>query len=98
MFEASMSIGRSGRVVPSATLHHRQFDDEILLLDLGAGFYYSLNAVGARMYQELISGKSPSEIAASLAPDYGLDAESLVTDCVALADDLLRHRLVKSPA
>jgi hypothetical protein len=90
-----MSIGRSGHVLRSDTVHSRQFDDETLLLDLGGGSYYSLNAVGTRMYGELVSGKTPTEIAASLAPDYGLDPEPLVTDCVALADDLLRHGLVK---
>lgn len=93
-----MSIGQSGRVVPSDTVHCREFDDEMLLLDLGTGSFYSLNAVGTRMYQQLISGKSPGQVASCLAPDYGLEGTALVTDCIALADDLLKLGLVKAPA
>jgi hypothetical protein len=90
-----MSIGRSGQVTASDVVHYRQFDDELLVLDLGTGSYFALNPVGTKMWNALVSGKSPAEVAADLASDYEADSEVLLRDCIALADDLIDRGLLK---
>jgi hypothetical protein len=89
------NIGPSGRAAKAADVHYRQFDDELLLLDLAAGHYFALNAVGARMWHALVAGKSPEQVATELAGDYGVDLDVLTRDCVTLADDLLARGLLR---
>jgi hypothetical protein len=84
-----MKLERQTRLTMSAEVHFRQFDDEAILLDLASGEYYALNAVGSRMWLALASGRSPEEIASELGPDYSVDAEIIVRDCIELATDLL---------
>jgi hypothetical protein len=91
-----MTIDPSDHVTAAETVHSRQFDDELLLLNLGTGHYFSLNPTGTRMYCALVSGKTPAEVATQLAPDYGLEVDALLRDCIALADDLLKHGLLET--
>jgi Coenzyme PQQ synthesis protein D (PqqD) len=89
------SIGAQGRLQVSESVQCRQFDDELLLLDLGSGQYFSLNAVGARMWSALVAGKTPAEVAADMEPEYDVAAQVLLTDCMALADDLIERGLLR---
>ncbi len=90
-----MSLERTVRVIASADIHFRQFDDEGILLDLAKGEYYSLNAVGTRMWKALVAGRSPDEIGSELAPDYSVDSETLVRDCIDLVTELVARRFVE---
>jgi hypothetical protein len=84
-----------GRTVPGEHVHFRKFDDELLLLDLEGGHYFALNAVGARMWLSFAAGKSPAEVVGELAPDYDVDPDILLRDCVRLADDLVERGLLR---
>jgi hypothetical protein len=75
-------------------VHYRQFDDEMLLLDLNRGEYYALNVVGARMWGGLAEGKTPEEIASALAGEYDVEAAVLLRDCLSLVDDLVSRGLL----
>jgi hypothetical protein len=90
-----VSVARGVRVTVSADIHFRQFDDEGILLDLANGEYYSLNAVATRMWNALAEGKSPEEVARDLAPDYAIDSEVLVQDCIDLVAALVARRFVR---
>lgn len=60
--------------------------DGAVLLNLGNGKYYSLNGVGAVVWQQLSAAQSPSEIAIHLVDVYGIcfsDAEKDVADFIA---------------
>lgn len=89
-----MTIGRDGRVVASPHVRYRQFDDELVVLDLGGGDYFSLNRTGARMWIGLVSGRTPAEVAADLAVEYEVGLQALLSDCIALADELLERGLL----
>ncbi len=89
------SLGRDGRVTLRENVHAREFDGELIVLDLEAGEYFALNATGARMWQALVAGRSPVEVARELEPDYDVGIEQLVGDCVALADELLERGFLR---
>jgi hypothetical protein len=89
------SIGLAGRAAAADEVHYRQFDDELVLLDLSGGHYFALNSVGARMWHSLVAGKSPAEVAVELAGEYDVALEQLTRDCVALADELVERGLLK---
>jgi hypothetical protein len=82
------------RIEVPEQVHYRQFDDEMLLLDLNRGEYYALNVVGARMWGALAEGKTPDEIATALAGDYDVEPAVLLQDCLSLVDDLVSRGLL----
>jgi hypothetical protein len=90
-----MTVGRESRLIAVAEVHFRQFDDEGIVLDLAKGEYYALNAVGARVWQGLASGRSLEEIAVAIAPDYLVDERVLLADCVTLATELVERGFMR---
>ena len=57
-----------GRVAAAESVRYRQFDDELVIVDLEGGEHFALSGIGSRMWHELISGKTPAEVAASSSP------------------------------
>lgn len=80
-----MKIMQSFRV-NSPTVVSEVFDDEIVIIHLDSGTYYSLSQSGAEIWQLLQSGATLSEITAKLAVIYALrpaEIESTVQQFVA---------------
>ena len=92
-----ISVRRSTRFAASETVHFLQFDNEMVILDLTAGQYYSLNEVGSGMWHALVAGRTPEEVAAILVEEYSVDLEVLVADCIFLTEELLRRGLLRTP-
>jgi hypothetical protein len=88
------SVGPEDRVTAAEHVHCRQFDDDLVMVDLNGGEYFALDAIGARMWALLISGKTPAEIGATLAGEYNAGQRELLDDCTALANDLLKRGLI----
>jgi hypothetical protein len=64
------------------------------MVDLHGGEYLALNDVGGRMWDSLVSGKTPEQVAADLAPEYDAHVVEILDDCVRLADELLERGLL----
>jgi hypothetical protein len=79
--------------VPSA--HAREFDEELIVLDLKGGDYYSLNDVGSRVWQGLTTGKSCAEIARNLALSHEIAYDVALNDCLDLTNQLLEQGLLR---
>lgn len=62
------SLARGDRFVPAPAVRSRELDDELVLLDLDAGTYYSLNRSGAEVWAALARGADLGEV------DRGLSA------------------------
>ncbi len=90
-----MSVGKSGRVRPTKGVHVREFDGEMVLLDLERGEYFGLDELGGRVWNGLVKGETPEQIAARLEPEHEVTLDRLVVDLVALTDELLRRGLVE---
>jgi hypothetical protein len=90
-----MSVGRDGRVKPAKGVHVREFDGEMVLLDLERGEYYGLDEVGVRVWKGLVGGETPGEIATRLAPEHDVELDRMVQDFVTLVDDLVKRGLVE---
>jgi pyrroloquinoline quinone biosynthesis protein D len=91
-------IDRDDRVAVPEHVRFRQFDDELVLVDLAGGEYFSLNAVGTRIWRAAATGKTPVQIAASLAHEYEVEEDTALLDCLHLLDQLLERGLVARPA
>lgn len=77
-------------------IHVRTFDGELVLLDLARGDYFGVNEVGARLWNGLVAGKSPREIAGEVEGDYDVTPEILLADLEKLATELVTRGLVRS--
>jgi hypothetical protein len=73
----------------------RVLDKESVLLDLSSGSYFTLNEVGALVWQNL-DGLSPlRSVIPKLMALYDVDPETAEQDVLELVEDLLRERLIE---
>jgi hypothetical protein len=80
------------RVAPA--VHVREFDGQLIILDLDQGDYFGLDEVGTRMWSELALGKSARQVAELLAAEYEIDVSRVLSDVRALISNLLERGLV----
>jgi len=90
-----MTVGKFAHLRAAKGVHVREFDGEMVLLDLERGEYFGLDAIGARVWRGLTEGETPSEIATRLAPEHDVSRETMESDFVALADELVRRGLAE---
>jgi Coenzyme PQQ synthesis protein D (PqqD) len=90
-----MSVGKLGRIRPTKSVHVREFDGEMVLLDLERGEYFGLDELGGKVWRALVQGETPQEIAIHLEPEHDVSLETLVADLVALTDELVRRGLAE---
>ena len=72
----------------------RRLGDEIVILHIGSGTYFGLDPVGARVWQLLEEGKSPTEICEVMREEYDVSHETLKHDITLLLEDLLAKDLI----
>ncbi len=89
------TAGLDERITVPDHVRFRHIDDELVIVDLAGGEYFALNAIGAKMWQALAAGSTPSQIAVSLGADYGTAPDTVLNDCLSLVSELLERGLVK---
>ena len=67
---------------------------EAIVLDLGAGVYYSLNPVAARVWELVRQPRTVDEILATLLAEYDVDAARCERDVTQLLRDLAARQLL----
>jgi pyrroloquinoline quinone biosynthesis protein D len=82
------------RVAVADHVRSRQFEDELVLVDLAGGEYYSLNAVGTKIWHAVTAGSTPTEIAAALVLEYEVGHDTMLGDCMELIEQLLQRGLL----
>jgi len=96
-------VSPAAPLVPDTVVRHRPgvlFRDlagEAVLLDPQAGIYFGLNEAGTHAWNLMGSGTSLGAVHAVLAAAYDAPPEQIWDDLVALAGDLLAHRLAEVP-
>ena len=69
--------------------------DKVVLLDLRSEQYYSLDDVGAKIWQLMADTPSSEEIAAKLAEAYDAPADTIREDVNLFVSGLVRDRLIE---
>lgn len=80
-------------VVPSHVFV-REFDGELVLLDLQGGDYFGLSELGLLLWHGLASGKTPREVATDAVSRYEVDLETMVDDFAKLTEELVNKGLL----
>jgi hypothetical protein len=81
-----MEPDRVFRVSPDAIF--RDLDGEAVVLDLGRGHYFGLNAVATRIWRLIEEGAPVGRIVATLASEYEADPAVIETDVDRLIEAL----------
>jgi hypothetical protein len=81
-----MEPDRVFRVSPDAIF--RDLDGEAVVLDLGRGHYFGLNAVATRIWQLIEEGAPAGLIVATLAAEYEAPPEVIEADVERLVEAL----------
>lgn len=79
----------------ASQVHARRFDDEIVILDLGHGEYFSLGAVGATVWETLQRGATVDDAVSTVVARYEVDEATARGDVGALVDDLVAAGLIE---
>ncbi|MEZ4726587.1 MAG: PqqD family protein [Caldilineaceae bacterium] len=88
-----MNVSQSFRV-NSPTVVSEVFDDEIIIIHLDSGAYYSLSQSGADIWQLLQSGATLSEITANLAATYALRPAAIESTVQQFVAELAQEQLL----
>ncbi len=88
------SAWKHGRVRCADAVHARRFDEELVILDLAKGEYFSLDPLGARLWSGLEAGRDVTQIAEEIAVEYDVALDRALADLVALGDDLVAKGLM----
>jgi hypothetical protein len=77
-------------------VHSRKFGAELVLLDLARGEYFSLDELGARIWDELAAGHCLADVLQRLVGEYEIEHDRLEADLRALANELVKRGLLVS--
>jgi Coenzyme PQQ synthesis protein D (PqqD) len=72
----------------------REIEGEAVLLHLGTGIYFGLNAVGTRIWQLLDAAQDAPAIVDTLALEYDADRETIARDVGELLAALAAGQLI----
>jgi hypothetical protein len=80
--------------VNQPTVIHQTIDGETVIIHLERGLYYSLDEIGAEVWQGVAAGRSASEVAARLGTRYPSQQADVDAAVVALVDRLQAEELI----
>jgi hypothetical protein len=90
-----MTMDETTRVRSTKHVFAREFDGELVLLDLARGDYYGLDAIGARLWHGLVAGRTVADIATEIGTEYEVEDATVRADLLALARELVEKGLVE---
>lgn len=76
------------------TVVARPLREEMVLLDLDSGIYYSLNPLGALIWSHLERGATPAAIIAAITAEYDVQPDVAAADLQAFLAELRARNLV----
>jgi hypothetical protein len=91
--DLALKISPTSKLSPKPHVHAKRFDDEVIVLDLGGGAYFSLDEVGAAVWEGFARGQSLQEIVHGLAEQYHAPESTLLADTTELARKLVEAGL-----
>ena len=78
----------------SPSVRTRELDDELIVLDLGQGEYYSLNPSGAQIWKALEAGRGMNWIRAEVVTRWPIPLEEGMAMASMVLQDLLKRGLI----
>ena len=86
---ADTVLRRNGEIIHAAV-----GADEAVMLSIQAGRYYSVNAVGRRVWELLEAPKTVTELRVSICAEFEVDDETCEADIVKFLGEMIDNGLV----
>jgi Coenzyme PQQ synthesis protein D (PqqD) len=93
-FDATTHALCDARFSIPANVFAREFEGELVILDLEGGDYFGLDAMGRTLWESLSNGGTVREVAARIGPAIAVAPELLLRDLEALTAELLDKKLL----
>jgi hypothetical protein len=93
-FQPAMNM--ISRITASKEVISAELGDEISLLNVKTGVYYTLNASGAIIWRQINKPKSLSEIKTGLLQEFAVDEERCERDLLFLVAELRTQGLIET--
>lgn len=77
---------------------HSRVGDDLVILDLDRSLYYSLDPVGARVFELVQEPMRLDAIVDTIVAEFEVDAPTARADVLALMDTLVAQKLVEARA
>lgn len=90
-----MTIDATTKFKSANHVYAREFEGDLVLLDLARGHYYGLDDIGARLWNEVVLGRTVAELVGELSLEYEVEPAQLTTDLLDLLRDLAEKGLVE---
>ena len=88
-------MGESSRYqVSNPNIIHELIDDEVVIVDLEKGYYYSLRGVGAEVWTGLVDGMSEDEIVQGLVTSYDVERAEVEKTVSSLVLELQEENMI----
>ena len=87
-------MNATDKVIIPPQVMGRALGNETIILELTSGGYYSLDEVGARLWQLFAEGKTLSEVCDQVHAEYDVPRDRLEQDTIRFIDDLVAKHLV----
>jgi hypothetical protein len=71
-------------------------EDGVAILDLRSNTYFSLDPVGADVWQELAKPSTVDDLAQAIAAEYAVSQDACRGDIARLLDEMSRHGLIQA--
>ncbi len=89
------TLAPSSRLRVPDHVHVREFDGEIVILDLNKGCYFGLDEVGTRVWQLMSEGVTLEQAVERLLPEYDVPSNRMLADFLVLGNEWLTRGLVQ---
>lgn len=90
-----MKLSKLSVVNVSKDVVHCDVEDEVIILGLKEGIYYSLNPVGTFIWNIIQNPKSLNEIHSAILKEYDIGKEESETDLMELLNELLDKGIIE---
>jgi hypothetical protein len=80
-------------IIPPSHLRAIVDQDGAIILDMNRDQFFSVNPVGAYIWQHLLKGEGPDEIARALAEESGAEISFVLADVCEFVSDLKSKHL-----
>ncbi len=84
------------RLEPSAEVRTQEIDGEIVLLDLASERFFTLNEVGARIWQLVGEHTEPAVVFEKMLEEFEVEPETLKEDMDSLLAELVEAGLLRT--
>ena len=98
MFSEQGPLSLATVVSASPNQVHSRVDEDLVILQLDSSMYYSLNPVGARVFELIQEPTSLGAIVDTIVAEFEVDPPTARTDVLALMGTLIEQKLVEARA